>query len=128
MGRLSLSCVFSFGHKGQIIFYVLYAQLLEAFPVNDMGYLCWYLGCAFERDKVKGVVKRVPYICFLRQLLFHLRSLTNGDRCSHRFVPGILFDQSGRSSFVIGRWKINLSGICVLGSVFFYMGKINQLC
>ena len=34
-----------------------FAQLQEEFPVNDMGDLSWYLGCAFERDKSKGVVK-----------------------------------------------------------------------
>ena len=28
------------------------AQLKDDFPVNDMGDLSWYLGCAFERDKM----------------------------------------------------------------------------
>ena len=27
------------------------------FPVNDMGDLSWYPGCAFERDKMEGVMK-----------------------------------------------------------------------
>ena len=34
-----------------------YPQLKEEFPVNDMGDLFWYLRCAFERDKMKGVLK-----------------------------------------------------------------------
>ena len=34
-----------------------YAQLKEEFPVNEMGNLSWYLGCAFERDKMKGVME-----------------------------------------------------------------------
>ena len=34
-----------------------YAQLKEEFPVNDMGGLSWYFGCAFERGKMEGVVK-----------------------------------------------------------------------
>ena len=32
-----------------------YAQLKEGFPVNDVGGLSWYLGCAFERDKIEGI-------------------------------------------------------------------------
>lgn len=31
-------------------------QLLEEFPVVDIGDLSWYLGCAFEHDNVKGAV------------------------------------------------------------------------
>ena len=27
------------------------------FPVNDMGDLSWSLGCAFERDKMEGVIE-----------------------------------------------------------------------
>ena len=34
-----------------------YTQLKEEFPVSDMGDLSWYLGCAFERDRIKGVMK-----------------------------------------------------------------------
>ena len=43
--------------KDKETFDAFFAQLLEEFPVNDMGDLSWYLGCAFERDKAKGVVK-----------------------------------------------------------------------
>ena len=28
--------------------------------MNGMGDLSWYLGCAFERDKVQGFVKMTP--------------------------------------------------------------------
>ena len=28
--------------------------LKEEFPVNDMGDLSWYLGCALERNKIHG--------------------------------------------------------------------------
>ena len=34
-----------------------YAQLKEEFPVSDMGDLSWYLGCAFECDRMEGVMK-----------------------------------------------------------------------
>ena len=34
-----------------------YAQLKEEFPVSDMGDLSWYLGYAFERDRMEGVMK-----------------------------------------------------------------------
>ena len=32
--------------------------------MNDMGGLSWYLGCAFERDKMEGVMKmtQVAYV------------------------------------------------------------------
>ena len=33
------------------------AQLKKEFPVNGMGDLSWYLGCAFERDKMEGTMK-----------------------------------------------------------------------
>ena len=36
---------------------VLYAQLKDEFPVDDMGDLSWYLGCAFKRDMMEGVIK-----------------------------------------------------------------------
>ena len=29
----------------------------DEFPVNNMGDLSWYRGCAFELDKMKGVMK-----------------------------------------------------------------------
>ena len=32
-------------------------KIKEEFPVNDMSDLSWYLGCAFERDKMEGVMK-----------------------------------------------------------------------
>ena len=34
-----------------------YAELKEEVPVSDMDYLSWYLGCAFERDRMEGVMK-----------------------------------------------------------------------
>ena len=43
--------------KDQDTFDCFYAQLKEEFPVSDMGDLSWCLGCAFERDRMKGVVK-----------------------------------------------------------------------
>ena len=43
--------------KGKETFDGFYAQLKEEFPVNEMGDLSWYLGCAFERDKMEGVMK-----------------------------------------------------------------------
>ena len=43
--------------KDKEAFDAFYGQLLEEFPVNDTSDLSWYLGCAFERDKAKGVVK-----------------------------------------------------------------------
>ena len=33
-----------------------HAQLKEELPVSDMGDLSWYLRCAFERDKIEGVM------------------------------------------------------------------------
>ena len=38
-------------------FDAFYRQLKEEFLVNDMGDLSWYLGCAFEREKMEGVMK-----------------------------------------------------------------------
>ena len=35
-----------------------YAQLKEGFPLSDMGDLSWYLGCAFERDRMEGIMKK----------------------------------------------------------------------
>ena len=43
--------------KGKKTFDAFYAQLKDEFPVNDMGNLSRYLGCAFERDKMEGVMK-----------------------------------------------------------------------
>ena len=34
-----------------------YAQLKNKFSVSDMGDLSWYLGCAFERDRMEGVIE-----------------------------------------------------------------------
>ena len=43
--------------KNKERFNYFYAQLNEEFPVNDVGGLSCYLGCAFERDKTEGVYK-----------------------------------------------------------------------
>ncbi|CAN0412556.1 unnamed protein product, partial [Ascophyllum nodosum] len=43
--------------KDQETFDGFYAQLKEEFPVSDMGDLSWCLGCAFERDRMEGVMK-----------------------------------------------------------------------
>ena len=43
--------------KDKDTFEGLYAQLKDKFPVSDMGDLSWYLGCAFERDRMEGVMK-----------------------------------------------------------------------
>ena len=43
--------------KEKSTFDAFYAQLKDESPVNDMGDLSWYLGCAPERDKMEGVVK-----------------------------------------------------------------------
>ena len=42
-----------------------YAQLKEEFSVNEMGYLSWYLGCAFERDKMRdlGKMTQTAFVC-----------------------------------------------------------------
>ena len=40
--------------KDKKTFDVFHAQSKDEFPVNDMGDLCRYLGCAFERDKMEG--------------------------------------------------------------------------
>ena len=34
-----------------------YVQLKEEFSVNYTGDLSWYFGCAFERDRMEGVMK-----------------------------------------------------------------------
>lgn len=39
------------------VFDAFYVKLQDAFPVNAMGDLSWYLGCAFERNEAKGIVK-----------------------------------------------------------------------
>ena len=31
--------------------------------MNDMGDLSWYLGCAFERDTMDGVMKMTQTAC-----------------------------------------------------------------
>ena len=73
--------------------------------------------------------------CLLRQLLFHLRPLTHGDRCSRSIVLGILLGQSGGSSFVVvGLWIMKCSIIsrcllvCILCCLLSSMRKINHLC
>ena len=43
--------------KGKETFDAFYAQLKEEFPVNDMGDLSWYLGCAFERARCSALWK-----------------------------------------------------------------------
>ena len=43
--------------KDKYMFDAFNAQLKEKFPVNDMGDLSWYLGCAFERDRMESLMK-----------------------------------------------------------------------
>ena len=43
--------------KEKDTFDAFHAQLKDKFPVNDIGELSWYLGCASERDKMKDVMK-----------------------------------------------------------------------
>ena len=43
--------------KSKEMFGAFYAQLKEEYPVSDMGDLSWYLGCAFERDRMEDVMK-----------------------------------------------------------------------
>lgn len=44
--------------KERETFDAFYSQLqMIEFPVNDTGDLSWYVGCTFERDKAKDVVK-----------------------------------------------------------------------
>lgn len=47
-------------------FNVFYSQpsceYLDEFPVKDVSDLSWYLGCAFEHDKVKGVEKLIRWL------------------------------------------------------------------
>ena len=40
--------------KAKEYFDDFYAQLKEEFPMNSMGELSWYRGCAFDRDKMEG--------------------------------------------------------------------------
>ena len=47
-----------------------YAQLKEELPVNDIGDLFWYLKCAFERDKMEGVMK-MTRTAFVDSLVDH---------------------------------------------------------
>ena len=51
-------------------FDAFYAQLKDKFPVNDMGELSWYLGCTFERDKIKDVMK-MTQTAFVDSLVDH---------------------------------------------------------
>ena len=43
--------------KDEETFDVFYAQLKGEFPVNGIVYVSWYLGCACECDRMKGVMK-----------------------------------------------------------------------
>ena len=43
--------------KDKETFDAFYAQLKEEFSVNDMGDLSWYLGYAFERDRLECVMQ-----------------------------------------------------------------------
>ena len=43
--------------KDKEMFDAFYAQLKEEFPVSDVGDLSLYLGCAFERHRMEGVMK-----------------------------------------------------------------------
>ena len=47
-----------------------YAQLKEELAVSDMGNLSWYLGCAFERDRMEGVMKMMQ-TAFVDSLVDH---------------------------------------------------------
>ena len=51
--------------KNKYTFDAFYVQLKEEFSVNDVGYLSWYLGCTFERDKMKGVGKMTQTALFV---------------------------------------------------------------
>ena len=63
--------------KGKDTFDAFYAQLKDKFPVNDMSDLSWYLGCAFERDKMEGVMK-MTQTAFVDSLVnrFHIQHET----------------------------------------------------
>ena len=37
--------------------------------MTDMGNLSWYLGCAFKRDKMEGVVMKMTKTAFVDSLL-----------------------------------------------------------
>ena len=49
-------------------FDAFYAHLKEKVPVNGMGDLSWYLGCALERDRMEGVMK-MTQIAFVVSLV-----------------------------------------------------------
>ena len=55
--------------KDKETFDVFYVQLKYEFPVNDMGDVTWYLGCAFDRDRVEGVVKMTQTALFVDSLV-----------------------------------------------------------
>ena len=54
--------------KDKYTFNVFYSQLKEELPVNDMADLSWYIGCAFEHDKMEGVVKMTQTAFVIRWL------------------------------------------------------------
>ena len=60
--------------KGKDTLDAFNAQLEDEFPVNDMGDLSWYLGCAFERAKMEGVLK-MTQTAFVDSLVnrFHIQ-------------------------------------------------------
>lgn len=78
------------------------------------------------------------HTCFLRQLLFHLRPMTRGDRCSYwycsRNITRIV--QLGGNSFPAGGWITNglyhqvAFILCAVVSVFLLSskGKMDQVC
>ena len=50
-------------------FGAFYTQIKKEFSVNDIGDFCWYLGCAFERDKTECVMKMTKPIAFVDLLV-----------------------------------------------------------
>ena len=68
--------------KDKEMFETFYAKLPEEVPVNSMGDLSRYLGCAFERDKVNVVVK-LPQTAFFDSLIF-LYTVYLADSCVYR--------------------------------------------
>ena len=56
--------------KDKETFHTYYAQLKEEFPVSAIGDLSWYLGCAFERDRMKGIMK-MTQTAFVDSLVDH---------------------------------------------------------
>ena len=58
--------------KEKETFDAFYAHLKDEFSVNDMGDLSWYFGCAFERDKMKGVMKMTQTALFVGSLVDRL--------------------------------------------------------